>query len=77
MAVVSKCGSPFSEHRCLPVGSKQGTRGIGEAVRHIRTIVREMKQLTVLGKEERLAGLPVCRALVSNDNITMAGRVLT
>ena len=54
-----------------------GTRGIGEAVRHIRTIVREMKQLTVLGKEERLAGLPVCRALVSNDNITMAGRVLT
>ncbi len=55
----------------------RGTRGIGEAVRHIRTIVREMKQLTVLGKEERLAGLPVCRALVSNDNITMAGRVLT
>ncbi len=24
MAVVSKCGTPFSEQRCLPVGSKQG-----------------------------------------------------
>jgi hypothetical protein len=42
----------------------------------MRTIVREMKQLTVLGREERLAGLPACRAVVSNDNITMAGGVL-
>ena len=29
-----------------------GSGNIVEAVRHIRTIVREMKQLTVLGKEE-------------------------
>ena len=29
-----------------------GTGNIVEAVRHIRTIVKEMKQLTVLGKEE-------------------------
>jgi len=29
-----------------------GSGNIGEAVRHIRTIVKEMKQLTVLGKEE-------------------------
>ena len=29
-----------------------GSGNIVEAVRHIRTIVKEMKQLTVLGKEE-------------------------
>jgi pyridoxal 5'-phosphate synthase pdxS subunit len=29
-----------------------GSGNIVEAVRHIRTIIREMKQLTVLGKEE-------------------------
>jgi len=32
-----------------------GSGNIVEAVRHIRTIVREMKQLTVLGKEELVA----------------------
>src|ERR1700716_4358980 len=32
-----------------------GSGNIVEAVRHIRTIVREMKQLTVLGKEELFA----------------------
>jgi pyridoxal 5'-phosphate synthase pdxS subunit len=32
-----------------------GSGNIVEAVRHIRTIVREMKQLTVLGKEELAA----------------------
>ena len=32
-----------------------GTGNIVEAVRHIRTIVKEMKQLTVLGKEELVA----------------------
>jgi pyridoxal 5'-phosphate synthase pdxS subunit len=31
-----------------------GSGNIVEAVRHIRTIVQEMKQLTVLGKEERV-----------------------
>ncbi len=31
-----------------------GSGNIVEAVRHIRTIVKEMKQLTVLGKEELL-----------------------
>jgi hypothetical protein len=29
-----------------------GSGNIVEAVRHIRTIIKEMKQLTVLGKEE-------------------------
>src|SRR5215472_3576672 len=32
-----------------------GSGNIVEAVRHIRTIVKEMKQLTVLGKEELMA----------------------
>src|ERR1700674_988592 len=32
-----------------------GSRNIVEAVRHIRTIVKEMNQLTVLGKEELVA----------------------
>jgi pyridoxal 5'-phosphate synthase pdxS subunit len=32
-----------------------GSGNIVEAVRHIRTIIREMKQLTVLGKEELVA----------------------
>ena len=32
-----------------------GSGNIVEAVRHIRTIVKEMKQLTVLGKEELVA----------------------
>ena len=32
-----------------------GSGNIVEAVRHIRTIIREMKQLTVLGKEELMA----------------------
>src|SRR5881296_1149197 len=32
-----------------------GSGNIVEAVRHIRTIVKEMRQLTVLGKEELLA----------------------
>ncbi|MCP5119869.1 MAG: pyridoxal 5'-phosphate synthase lyase subunit PdxS [bacterium] len=32
-----------------------GSGNIVEAVRHIRTIVKEMKQLTVLGAEERVA----------------------
>jgi len=31
---------------------ESGSGNIVEAVRHIRTIVKEMKQLTVLGKEE-------------------------
>jgi pyridoxal 5'-phosphate synthase pdxS subunit len=36
----------------------KGEAGLGnivEAVRHMRTIVKEMKQLTVLGKEELMA----------------------
>jgi pyridoxal 5'-phosphate synthase pdxS subunit len=32
-----------------------GSGNIVEAVRHIRTVVREMKQITVLGREELMA----------------------
>jgi hypothetical protein len=38
----------------------------------MRTIVREMKQLG-LGKEERLAGLPVFHPIFSSGYIAMAG----
>ena len=39
----------------LRTKGEAGSGNIVEAVRHIRTIVKEMKQLTVLGKEELVA----------------------
>ena len=39
----------------IRTNGEAGSGNIVEAVRHIRTIVKEMKQLTVLGKEELVA----------------------
>src|SRR6202022_561121 len=39
----------------IPTKGQSGSGNIVEAVRHIRTIVKEMRQLTVLGKEELVA----------------------
>ena len=49
-----------------------GSGNIVEAVRHIRTIVKEMKQLTVLGKEELVHEAKNHQAPLGTDRVWVA-----
>ena len=51
-----------------------GSGNIVEAVRHIRTIVKEMKQLTVLGKEELMAEAKKHQAPLRTDPVCRRAR---